>query len=166
MSGPAYAQGWRLIGITGQQSNASDLDPQGGFLYPDNTLFQISLTNGSTTKLFRTTWVPDSQSIGYNPVDGLLYHTAGANAYRDDPLRTGHDQGGDDIPGLAFQDNYYMEKINLVTQAMTGVFNANPAPNPDPTLPLLRPARTPPGVGAPDRAARFDPNRPLIQAAG
>jgi hypothetical protein len=130
------AQGWRLVGITGQQSD-DQTDPQTNFIYPDNTLFEISLTNGSLKKLFRPTWVPDSHSIGYNPVDGLLYHSGGASAYRDDPLRTGHEQGGEEIPGLAFQDNYYLEKINLATQTMTAVLNANPCPNPDPTLPCF-----------------------------
>jgi hypothetical protein len=130
------AQGWRLVGITGQQSD-SELDAQNAFVHPDNTLYEISLTNGSLKKLFRPTWIPDSHSIGYNPVDGMLYHTGGSAAYRDDPLRTGHEQGGEDIPGLAFQDNYYMEKINLATQAMTAVLNANPCPNPDPNLPCF-----------------------------
>lgn len=128
---------WRLIAISGQQGNADDLNPQGGFLYPDNTLFEVNLTSGALTKLFRTTWVPDSQAIGFNPADGLLYHTAGANAYRNDPLRAGHEQGGPDIPGVGYQDSYYLEKINLTTQAATAIFNADPCPNPDPTLPCF-----------------------------
>jgi hypothetical protein len=49
---------WRLIGITGQQSDDT-LDAQNNFVHPDNTLFEINLTNATVTKLFRTTW--DSQ---------------------------------------------------------------------------------------------------------
>ena len=66
-----------------------------------------------------------------------MYHTGGSAAYRDDPTRTGTPQGGEPIPGLAFQDNYYVETINLATQVATGVINANPCPNPDPNLPCF-----------------------------
>jgi hypothetical protein len=127
----AHAQPWQLVGITGQQGN-DDIAT-----YPDNTLFDINLTTGALAKLFTATYIPDSHSIGYNPVSGLLYHTGGANAYRDDPTRTGTPQGGEPIPGLAFQDNYYVETINLATQVATGVINNNPCPNPDPLLPCF-----------------------------
>jgi hypothetical protein len=127
---------WKLIGITGQQGDATK-DETGNFVHPDNCLFEINTTNATATKLFKATWAPDSQSIGYNPESGLLYHTAGSAAYRDDPTRTGHEQGGPDIPGLAFQDNQYIETINLATGLMTGVVNANPCPNPDSTLPCF-----------------------------
>jgi hypothetical protein len=130
------AQEWKLIGITGQQSDRT-LDGAGGFLHPDNTLYEINVTNGTITKLFRTTWVPDSHAIGYNPVTGLLFHSGGGAAREDDPTLTGHDQGGPPIPGLAFQDNYYLEAINLATQQPTPIFNANPCPNPDSTLPCF-----------------------------
>jgi hypothetical protein len=128
--------GWRLIGITGQQGDDTR-NAQNEFLYPDNTLFEINLANGALTKLFRTTWVPDSHSIGYSPANNLVYHSAGAGAYRDDPLRAGHEQGGPDIPGLGFQDNYYLETINLATRAMSPILNANPCPNPDAALPCF-----------------------------
>jgi hypothetical protein len=130
------SRSWRLIGITGQQGDATP-DGQGGYLYPDNTLFEISQTNGAITKLFRPTWIPDSHSIGYCLSNNLLYHSGGAGAYRDNPLQTGHEQGGPDIPGLAFQDNYYLESINLASREMTGILNANPCPNPDSTLPCF-----------------------------
>jgi hypothetical protein len=129
-------QGWRLIGITGQQGDDTK-NAQGEFVYPDNTLYEIDQSSGVLTKLFRTTWVPDSHSIGYCPTNNLLYHTGGAAAYRDDPARTGHEQGGPDIAGVGFQDNYYLETINLATRVMSGVLNANPCPNPDATLPCF-----------------------------
>jgi len=131
-----HAQAWKLVGITGQQGDAT-LAEAGGFLHPDNTIYQINPATGSITKLFTATFAPDSHSIGFDPVANLLYHTAGAGAYRDDPNRTGTPQGSDPIPGLAFQDNYYVEKINLATQVATGVINANPCPNPDPALPCF-----------------------------
>jgi hypothetical protein len=103
----------RLIGITGnQEANAAN----------DETLYEINLVNGATTKLFQTSHIPDSDTIGYNPVDGLLYHMSGSESYRDTPGQNG------------YRDNHYMEKINLDTQVMTGVFNANPPPSPDTAL--------------------------------
>jgi len=127
---------WKLIGITGQQGDTT-LDGSNNFLHPDNCLFEITTTNAAVTKLFKATWVPDSQSLGYNPESGLLYHTGGSWAYRDDPARTGHEQGGPDIAGLAFQDNQYIETINLANGVMTGVINCNPCPNPDSSLPCF-----------------------------
>jgi hypothetical protein len=129
------AEHWRLVGITGQKADETP-DGQGGFVYPDNTLFEINHYNAAVGKLFRATWIPDSHSIGYCPTNDLVYHTGGSQAYRDDPSRTGHEQGGPDIPGLAFQDNQYMESINLQTRVATGVYNCNPCPNPDTTWPL------------------------------
>ena len=116
-----HNQAWKLVGITGQQGN-DDIAT-----YPDNTLFEINTDTGALTKLFQATFIPDSHSIGYNPDSGLLFHTGGAGAYRDDPTRTGTPQGGEPIPGLAFQDNYYVETINLATQQAIGVINACPA---------------------------------------
>jgi hypothetical protein len=127
----------KLYGVTGQQTDNTPADSGTGFKYPDHTLFDINPSNAALTKLFTLTWVPDTQAIGYNPDNRLLYHTAGADAYRNDPARTGHDQGGPDIPGVGFQDSHYMETVDPVTGAMAGIFNANPCPNPDPTLPCF-----------------------------
>ena len=127
---------WKLIGITGQQDNA---DING---YPDHTLFDLDtyLTDpgfGYAVRMFQTTFVNDSQSIGFCPADGLLYHTAGSESYSNNPRRTGHDQGGPTIFGIGYQDSQYMESINLQTQTAHGVFNADPCPNPDSTLPCF-----------------------------
>jgi hypothetical protein len=114
LSRPAQAQ-IRLIGITGnQEANPAN----------DETLYEINTTTAATTRLFQTSHVPDSDSIGYNPVDGLLYHTSGSSSYRDTPGQNG------------YRDNQYMEKINLDTQQMTGVFNANPPVEPDTSIAL------------------------------
>lgn len=137
LSGITHAQvSWRLIGITGQQGNET-LDPQGGFLYPDHTLYEINLTTAAITKLLTLTFVNDSQAIGFCPVNGLLYHSAGSESYSNNPFRTGHDQGGPDISGLGYQDSQYLESVNLTTGVMTAVFNADPCPNPDPMLPCF-----------------------------
>ena len=134
--GIAPAQDWRLIGITGQQGDETP-DPQGGFLYPDHTLYEINLTNAAITKLFRLTFVNDSQAIGFCPLTGTLYHSAGSESYSNNPFRTGHDQGGPDISGVGYQDSQYLESINLATGVATAVFNADPCPNPDPLLPCF-----------------------------
>lgn len=73
------------------------------FLYPDHTLFEISLVNGAVNKLLQATWVHDS----------------------------GHDQDGVIVPGVAYSDSHYMESVNLTTHAINAIFNANPCPNPD-----------------------------------
>lgn len=135
-SGITHAQGWRLVGTTGQQGNET-LDPQGGFLYPDHTLYEINLTTAAITKLLKLTFVNDSQAIGFSPATGLLYHSAGSESYSNNPFRTGHDQGGQDISGLGYQDSQYLESINLTTGMVTAVFNADPCPNPDPLLPCF-----------------------------
>ena len=132
----AHGQDWKLIGISGQQGT-DERNEQGEFVHPDHTLFEINTANGEVTELFTLPWVNDSMAIGFNPVDGLLYRTAGAAAYSNNPLRTGHDQGGPDIAGVGYQDSQYMDKINLQTEAITAVFNAAPCPNPDPALPCF-----------------------------
>jgi hypothetical protein len=128
------AQGWRLIGITGQQGDDT-LDLQGNFVFPDHTLYEINLTTAAITKLRKLTFVNDSQAIGYSPATGLLYHSAGSESYSNNPFRLGHDQGGPDIPGIGYQDSQYLESINLITGVTTAVFNADPPPNPDAQLP-------------------------------
>ncbi len=129
-------QEWRLVGITGQQQDETP-DGNGGFLYPDHTLYEIDLTDGGATPLFKMTFVNDSQAIGFCPADGRLYHSAGSHSYSNNPARAGHDQGGPDILGVGYQDSQYLEAIDLATQVATAVFNADPCPNPDPALPCF-----------------------------
>jgi len=106
---PAARAQIRLVGVTGQQG-----------LPEDQTLFEINLTNAATTRLFEMTNNRDGSTIGYNPVDGLLYHMNGTEAYRDTP---GH---------VAYRDNQYMETVNLNAldpqNSAVGIFNANPPP--------------------------------------
>jgi hypothetical protein len=130
----APAQGWRLVGITGQQGNDAQ-DAQGAFLFPDHTLYEINVATAAITKLRKLTFVNDSQAVGYSPLTGLLYHSAGSESYSSNPFRVGHDQGGPDISGVGYQDSQYLESINLITGVTTAVFNADPPPNPDPQLP-------------------------------
>jgi hypothetical protein len=130
------AQEWHLVGITGQQGDTTP-NGQGGFLYPDHTLYEIDLTDGGPTPMFQTTFVNDSQAIGYCPADGRLYHSAGSHSYTNNPLRTGNDQGGPTIFGIGYQDSQYLETIDLTTRAVTAIFNADPCPNPDPSLPCF-----------------------------
>ncbi len=107
---PAARAAVRLIGITGnQEANAES----------DESLYEINLTTAATTKLFQLTHIPDTDSIGFNPVDGLLYHFSGSETYSDNPGSNG------------YRDHQYMETVNLDTQALTAIFNANGPPSPD-----------------------------------
>lgn len=107
----------RLVAITGNRE--SDLLP------PDETLFEIDPADASSTQLITFTHIPDTDAIGFNPLNGLIYRTSGAESYRNDPTRIG------------FRDNQYMETLNLDTNELTAIFNANPldfgldAPRPD-----------------------------------
>jgi hypothetical protein len=134
LSEVTHAQGWKLVGITGQQGNDTQ-DLQGNYVYPDHTLYEINLTTAAITKLRKLTFVNDSQAVGYSPATGLFYHSAGSESYSNNPFRVGHDQGGPDISGVGYQDSQYLESINLTTGVTTAVFNADPPPNPDPQLP-------------------------------
>ena len=134
------AQAWKLIGISGQQGDTT-AGGTGGFAYPDHMLFDLDelLTDdfGEVAQLFQVPFVNDSQSIGYCPANGLVYHTGGSESYSNNPQRKGHDQGGPDILGVGYQDSQFMESIDLQTRTFTGIFNAAPCPNPDPTLPCF-----------------------------
>src|SRR6185503_2685629 len=128
--------GWKLVGLTGQMDNGDIA------AFPDHTLFDLELffTDpgfGYAQRMFQMTFVNDSQAIGYCHTNHLLYHTAGSESYSNNPLRKGHDQGGPDILGVGYQDSQYMETINLASQTFHAVFNADPCPNPDPTLPCF-----------------------------
>src|SRR5689334_8854594 len=136
----ASAQNWKLVGISGQQG-----DPTGGpgaFSFPDHTLFDLDQLFldpgfGAAEKMFTLPFVNDSQSIGFCPTDGLIYHTGGSESYSNNPRRTGHDQGGPDIFGVGYQDSQYMETVDWRTGALRAIFNAAPCPNPDPSLPCF-----------------------------
>jgi hypothetical protein len=133
---PTAGGPWKLIAISGQQSE--DLrNAQNDFVHPDHTIFEVNLTDGSLTKIRTLPFSNDSVSIGFNPVDRLLYYTAGSESYSSNPLRPGHDQGGPDILGVGYQDSQAMIKVDLNTGTMSAVFNAAPCPNPDPTLPCF-----------------------------
>ena len=132
----SQAQGWKLVGITGQQGNDN------AEAYPDHTLFDLDtyFTDpgfGYPVRMFTATFVTDTHSIGYSPADGFLYHAAGSESWNNNPLRVGSDQGGPDILGVGYQDSQYLEKVDLATQLATAIYNAAPCPNPDPSLPCF-----------------------------
>jgi hypothetical protein len=104
----------RLMAITGNQEE----DDQASF--PDTTLFEINLENAESTLISKLTWIPDSHAVGFNPSDGLVYHTGGSEAWTDDPEREG-----------GWRDHQYLETYNLATSEITPIFNANPPPSPD-----------------------------------
>ncbi len=104
----------RLLGITGNQEDGDQES------FPDVTLFEIDTTDAATTKIMALTFVPDGDQIGFNPDDGLLYHTGGSEAWTDDPGREG-----------GFRDHQYYEKVDLGSGEITPIFNANPPESPD-----------------------------------
>ncbi|MCA9216620.1 MAG: hypothetical protein KDB27_26300, partial [Planctomycetales bacterium] len=104
----------RLLGITGLQGDADQE------AFPDAALFEISIEDGSAEKLYDLTFIPDTHAIGFNPEDGLVYHTGGSESWTDDPSREG-----------GFGDHQYMETVNLETGELTPIFNANPPESPD-----------------------------------
>lgn len=135
----------RLIAITGDLHSGEFHFEYGP---DDETLYEINITNAAETRLFQVSRIPDTNTIGYNPNNGLLYHLSGSESYRNTPS-TDPDHLGE--VRFGFNDNQYMETVNLQTQVMTGVFNANgppatdaapvfglPAPRPDWVLPAER----------------------------
>lgn len=128
--GMIHAQSWSLFGISGKQQE--DQVSPGVYTHKDHTLFQINTTNALLTQKIRMTWVPDSDAIGYCSKNGLLYHTAADGAYRNSMSNAVHDQDPSvETPCGACQDDQYMENYDLLTGTLTGVYNANPCPNPD-----------------------------------
>ena len=113
----------RLVGITGNQ----EFNPA-----EDETLFEVSLSNATTTRLLTLTHVPDTDSIGYNPISGLVFHFNGNESYSNNPASNG------------YRDNQYIETVNLATNAIVPVINSNPPPSPDTAqsfgLPAPRPS--------------------------
>lgn len=124
-----HAQSYKLFGITGMQQS-EQLAP-GVYDHKDHTLFSIDTSNGKLTDVLRMTWVIDSQAMSYCPANGLIYHSAGSEAYRNGQNLVRDQDSNEQTPGGAFQDNQYMENYNLLTGTLTGVYNANPCPNPD-----------------------------------
>jgi hypothetical protein len=116
----------RLIGITGNQTQGT----WNGI--PQESLFEIDVTDGRSTFVVSLDFGFDSQAIGYNLDDGNLYRTAGRNTYR--CSTPSH---------YSFNDTHYMEKMNAADIAAgmpidtVAIFNAdpqgrpNPAPRPD-----------------------------------
>jgi len=140
-SGIVDAQTVKLIGISGQQGDTTP-SALGGFQYPDHMLFDLDAlftdpNFGEVAQLFPAPFVNDTQAIGFCPTNGLVYHTGGSESYSNNPLRNGHDQGGTNIAGVGYQDSQYMASVDLQTRVFTGIFNAAPCPNPDPTLPCF-----------------------------
>ena len=103
----------RLIGISGFSDGPG--------------LYEINPTNAVTTLVFTPSPVSDTPTLGFSPTNGMLYFFGGGYAYRAaDPVT-----GLNDPTKGGYQDTHYMAKIDLVTSNETGIFNADPCPNPD-----------------------------------
>jgi PEP-CTERM motif len=99
-----------LYGITGNQ----EADKAGATDLPDETLFAINTGTGAMTTVKRLSYIPDTDAIGWNPMDGQVYHVSGSSEYRDRTTQ------------LAFNPNQYMEKYDVGSDTLTAVFNSNP----------------------------------------
>ncbi len=103
----------RLIGISGFSDGPGP--------------YEINPTNAVTTLVFTPSPVSDTPTLGFSPTNGMLYFFGGGYAYRAaDPVT-----GLNDPTKGGYQDTHYMAKIDLVTSNETGIFNADPCPNPD-----------------------------------
>src|SRR3954470_10160920 len=100
-SSNSHAQS-KLYGITGQQTDDTPA-AGGGVQFSEHTLFEMHTATAALANPFMLTWINDSQSIGFNPDNQLIYHTGGSEAYSNNPGRLGHDQGGPDIAGGGYQ---------------------------------------------------------------
>ena len=106
----------RLIGISGNSDRRN--------------IYEINPTTAATTLVFTPSSGTDTPALGFCPTNGMLYYFVGGVAWQDPDPDTGLN-----VPTMnGYQDNHYMGKIDLVTSNETGIFNANPCPNPDPTL--------------------------------
>src|SRR5438093_417729 len=106
----------RLIGISGNSERRN--------------IYEINPTTAATTLVFTPSSGTDTPALGFCPTNGMLYYFVGGVAWQN----PNPDTGLNDPTKNGYQDNHYMGKIDLVISNETGVFNANPCPNPDPTL--------------------------------
>jgi hypothetical protein len=100
----------KLLAISGNQEVNPNLD---------ESIYEIDLTNAKPEFIKKLTQVPGGVAFGWNPVNGLLYHTSGDSSWSDDTTSNG------------YRDNEYMETYDLDTGDIVAVYNANPPP-PDP----------------------------------
>lgn len=117
----AQVQNVRLIAITG--NNPNGIDPSIHQL----SLYEVDVADGSSVFLHDFEQGFDSQAIGFNFEEGMLYRTSGIDSWKcSDPNH------------YAFNDTQYMEKLDPddlapSTQVDTiAIFNADPLGRPKP----------------------------------
>src|SRR5688572_861617 len=65
--------------------------------------------------IIKLPFVPDTDAIGFNPDNGLLYRTSGASSYRDT------------ANSIGYQDNHFLQTVNpFAPTEQAGIFNATP----------------------------------------
>ncbi len=115
LAGVSQAQ-LKLIGVTGNQESNTTLD---------ESIWEIDTSSGTPAFIRPMAHAKDTDSIGYNPLDGLLYHASGIQSYRSNP------------DSAAYRDNHMMEFVEVYdygTSSITATptrgafFNANPSP--------------------------------------
>src|SRR5262245_28475776 len=84
--------GVRLIGITGNQGAKEG-----------TTLYDIDIATKAIQPILRLPFVPDTDSISFNPQNGSLYRASGASSYSNNPASNG------------FRDNHYMQTVDLLS---------------------------------------------------
>lgn len=107
----------RLMASTGQLE-ANPAHDQGLWELDQDNLF------GDATFIQQMTLIPDTLSIGFNPMENLIYHAGGNPSWTDDPFR----RDG----GWPYRDEQYLESIDPNTGDVTAIYNANGPNLPDP----------------------------------
>ncbi|MFV2070247.1 MAG: hypothetical protein ACC645_25040 [Pirellulales bacterium] len=107
----------RMIGFTGNlEANAAH----------DQSMYEFDQSDLSADPTFlqQLTLIRDTVSMGYNPMQNLIFRAGGGPAWTDDPNRR--------AGGWPYRDNQYLETVDLDTGALTAIYNANGPNLPDP----------------------------------
>jgi hypothetical protein len=133
---------WRILGVTVSfglvlfsVSQAGALDHvttqirlmavSTGFIGAEPAVYEINPTDASKAFVMQVTDTSDSDALGWNAVEGVLYHTTGGESWSNEPIPS---EG-------AYRDGQYMETLDLENAVVDQVvFNANGPPQDDPLI--------------------------------
>jgi len=115
----------KLMGISGNRGMSPGQNER---------IYKISLGDAATTFVRELTYVADSDSIGWNARESMLYRTSGKSSSSSVSVNE------------AYRDNHYMEAIDVYDYSSQAImddgaivvkFNANPPPPDDPPNHLI-----------------------------
>ena len=73
----------KLLAISGNQQ----VNP-----FLDGSIFAVDLTSAKPQLIRKLTQIPGGNGLGWNPVDGLLYHTSGDSSWSNDIASDGRSE--------------------------------------------------------------------------